>query len=135
MIIGEDEEMTKCLSDNPSESVLKERLIEIVKKGKSMKAVIAASHEEDKGTVLKSFICLAMKVEIPPKSFDADQITSPTDSYLSAAKKKRRKTTPVYTEDSSEPSLAKNLKHCDIGLSPPQQKLESLKERIGYQDD
>ena len=78
-----------------------------------------------------------MKIDIPPKSLDADQITSPTDAYLSAAKKKRRKTTPVQPDPDADPqsSLTKGLKHCDIGLSPPQQKLESIKERIGYQDD
>lgn len=50
------------------------------------------------------------------------------------AKKKRRKTTPVC--DLEPPLvLAKTLNHCDIGMSPQQQKLSPLHERIGFHND
>ncbi len=55
------------------------------------------------------------------------------------AKKNRRKTNPgapaAEAEDKQKSALAKNLNHCDIGMSPQLQKLAPLEKRIGYQDD
>ena len=65
-------------------------------------------------------------------------MTSPTDTYLMEAKKKRRKTGPTApaADDKQKSALAKNLNHCDIGMSPQLQKLAPLEKRIiGYQDD
>jgi len=54
-----------------------------------------------------------------------------------AVKKKRRKTNPhAEPEGKEQPSiLSKNLAHCDLGMSPLQQKLPPLEQRIGYKDD
>jgi hypothetical protein len=78
---------------------------------------------------------LAYHIEIPPRSLDTDQITSPSDFSLMEMKKKRRLTNPSHKEPVTSSLLTKNIVHCDIGASPPQQKLAPIGERIGYKED
>ena len=131
MIFEGNEKLNSILVENTSEETIKNRLLELIGK-KSAKP----EAENDKGNINSN---LDLELEVPARKVEDDDVmTSPVDSYLMDAKKKRAKAKLMAGkagDAEEEPSLEKNISHCDIGMSPEMQKLAPLEQRIGYQDD